>query len=51
LPVSNIRETDDTLEHSILIVDDDKLTRETLSRALSDTYTTYAVGSGVEALS
>jgi DNA-binding NtrC family response regulator len=38
------------LQHSILIVDDDKLTRETLSRALSDTYTTFAVGSGVEAL-
>jgi DNA-binding NtrC family response regulator len=38
------------LEHSILIVDDDKVTRETLSRALSDNYTTYAVGSGVEAL-
>jgi DNA-binding NtrC family response regulator len=38
------------VEHSILIVDDDKLTRETLSRALSDTYTTYAVRSGLEAL-
>lgn len=50
MPASNTRETDDTLEHSILIVDDDKLTRETLSRALSDNYTTYAVGSGVEAL-
>ena len=41
---------DHILQHSIMIVDDDKLTRETLSRALSDTYTTFAVGSGVEAL-
>jgi len=47
---SNKRETDDILQQSILIVDDDKLTRETLSRALSDTYATFAVGSGVEAL-
>jgi DNA-binding NtrC family response regulator len=38
------------VEHSILIVDDDKLTRETLARALSETYTTHAVGSGAEAL-
>ena len=38
------------MEHSILIVDDDKLTRETLSRALADSYPTFAVASGKEAL-
>jgi DNA-binding NtrC family response regulator len=38
------------LQHSILIVDDDKLTREALSRALSDSYTTFAAGSGEGAL-
>lgn len=35
---------------SILVVDDDKLTRETLSRSLADNYKTTTSGSGVEAL-
>lgn len=38
------------MEHSILIVDDDKPTREALSRALSGHYATFAVESGFEAL-
>ncbi len=35
---------------SILIVDDDKLTRETLARSLAEAYQTTTTGSGAEAL-
>ena len=35
---------------SILVVDDDKLTRETLARSLADSYDTATAGSGAEAL-
>ncbi|PKL51907.1 MAG: transcriptional regulator [Nitrospira bacterium HGW-Nitrospira-1] len=35
---------------SVLIVDDDKLTRETLSRALSEEYAVYTASNGQEAL-
>ncbi|MFO8152040.1 sigma-54-dependent transcriptional regulator [Thioalkalivibrio sp.] len=38
------------MQDSILIVDDDRMTRETLSRALSDSYATLTAGSGEEAL-
>jgi len=38
------------VEHSILIVDDDRVTRETLSRALSHSYATLTARSGEEAL-
>lgn len=38
------------MEHSILIVDDDRVTRETLSRALSHSYATLTARSGEEAL-
>ncbi|WP_410346530.1 sigma-54-dependent transcriptional regulator [Thioalkalivibrio sp.] len=38
------------VQDSILIVDDDRMTRETLSRALSDSYATLTAGSGEEAL-
>jgi DNA-binding NtrC family response regulator len=37
-------------ETTILIVDDDKVTRRTLSMALEDDYTTTTAGSGTEAL-
>jgi len=37
-------------ETTILIVDDDKVTRKTLSMALEDDYTTTSAGSGAEAL-
>jgi len=37
-------------ETTILIVDDDKVTRKTLSMALDDDYTTTTAGSGTEAL-
>ncbi|NTV13787.1 MAG: sigma-54-dependent Fis family transcriptional regulator [Desulfobulbaceae bacterium] len=37
-------------ETTILIVDDDKVTRKTLSMALDDDYTTTTAGSGAEAL-
>lgn len=36
--------------HSILIVDDDSMTRQTLSMALSDDYLTHTAKSGLEAL-
>lgn len=38
------------MRRSILIVDDDKLTRETLKRALSEEYTVYLASNGQEAL-
>lgn len=36
---------------SILIVEDDRMTRESLGKALSDSYVIHSVGNGIEALS
>ena len=38
------------MNKSILVVDDDKVTRETLARSLADAYDTTTAGNGVEAL-
>lgn len=38
------------MEHSVLIVDDDKPTRDGLCRVLSDTYSIHSAGTGTEAL-
>jgi DNA-binding NtrC family response regulator len=38
------------MQHSILIVEDEKMVREGLARALSDTFKTYQASNGKEAM-